>query len=261
MTKVLNSALMWFRRDLRLDDNAALFHALKAARQVHCVFVFDRDILGALPRRDRRVVFIHQSLQVLGEALRAQGGGLRVVHGVARDEVPALAAQLGVQAVYANHDDEPQALARDAAVQQQLAKQGIAWHSSKDHVVFERSEVLTQSGTPYGVFTPYKNAWLKKLNPFYLKPYPVEAHAGGLAPCTAEANALPSLASMGFEDVDLVALGLQGGQDRAQGLLQDFLSRMDEYERTRNFPAVKGPSYLSVHLPDALPSSAPRCSR
>jgi deoxyribodipyrimidine photo-lyase len=248
MTKVLNSALMWFRRDLRLDDNAALFHALKAARQVHCVFVFDREILDALPRRDRRVVFIHKSLQVLGEALRAQGGGLRVVHGVARDEIPALAAQLGVQAVYANHDDEPQALARDAAVQQQLLKHGIAWHSSKDHVVFERSEVLTQSGTPYGVFTPYKNAWLKKLNPFYLKPYPVEAHADALASCPADACALPSLVSMGFEDVDLVALGLQGGQDRAQGLLQDFLSRMDDYERTRNFPAVKGPSYLSVHL-------------
>jgi deoxyribodipyrimidine photo-lyase len=248
MTKVLNSALMWFRRDLRLDDNAALFHALKAARQVHCVFVFDREILDALPRRDRRVVFIHQSLQVLGEALRAKGGGLRVVHGVAREEIPALAAQLGVQAVYANHDDEPQALARDAAVQQQLVEHGIAWHSSKDHVVFERSEVLTQSGTPYGVFTPYKNAWLKKLNPFYLRPYPVEAHADALSPCPADSCALPSLVSMCFEDVDLVTLGLQGGQDRAQVLLQDFLSRMDEYERTRNFPAVKGPSYLSVHL-------------
>ncbi len=127
MTKVLKSALMWFRRDLRLDDNAALFHALKAARQVHCVFGFDREILDAPPRRDRRVVLIHQSLQVLGEALRALGGGLRVVHGVARDEVTALAAQLGVQAVYANHDDEPQALARDAGVQQQLAEQGIAF--------------------------------------------------------------------------------------------------------------------------------------
>ncbi len=248
MTKVLNSALMWFRRDLRLHDNAALFHALKAAHQVHCVFVFDRDILDALPRRDRRVVFIHQSLQALDQTLASKGGSLRVIYGTAGDEVPALAAQLGVQAVFANHDDEPPALARDADVQQRLATQGIAWHSSKDHVVFERSEVLTLSGTPYGVFTPYKNAWLKKLNPFYLKPYPVESYLGALAPSSSNRAALPSLVAMGFEDVDLGTLGLQGGEGRAQTLLQDFLGRMDDYERTRNFPAVKGPSYLSVHL-------------
>jgi deoxyribodipyrimidine photo-lyase len=248
MTQSINSALLWFRRDLRLHDNAAVFHALKAARQVHFVFVFDRDILDALPRRDRRVVFIHQSLQALAHTLASKGGSLRVLYGTAQVEIPILAAQLGVQAVFANHDDEPQALARDAAVQKQLAAQGIAWHSSKDHVVFERSEVLTQSGTPYGVFTPYKNAWLKKLNPFYLKPYPVESYLGSLAPSSNVPCALPTLDSMGFEEIDLESLGLQGGEARAQALLQDFLGRMDDYERTRNFPAVKGPSYLSVHL-------------
>lgn len=248
MSKILDSALVWFRRDLRLQDNAALFHALKATRQVHCVFVFDRDILDALPRHDRRVVFIHQSLQALGQALILAGGSLRVVYGQARHEVVRLAAQLGVQAVFANHDDEPQALERDAAVQQCLAAKDIAWHSSKDHVVFERSEVLTQSGTPYNVFTPYKNAWLKKLNSFYLKQYPVDTYLDAFAACFAETAAIPSLASMGFEDMDLAALGLEGGEAKAQALLRDFWQRIDDYEHTRNFPAVKGPSYLSVHL-------------
>ena len=248
MSKTLDSALVWFRRDLRLQDNAALFHALKAARQVHCVFVFDRGILDALPRRDRRVVFIHQSLQALGQALILAGGGLRVVYGHAGEEVVRLAAQLGVQAVFASHDDEPQALERDAAVQQHLAARDIAWHSSKDHVVFERSEVLTQSGTPYSVFTPYKNAWLKKLDSFYLAQYPVDAYLDALAPISAETAAIPSLASMGFEDMDLAALGLEGGEARAQTLLWDFLQRIDDYKHARNFPAVKGPSYLSVHL-------------
>jgi deoxyribodipyrimidine photo-lyase len=248
MSKVLDSALVWFRRDLRLQDNAALFHALKAARQVHCVFVFDRSILDALPRRDRRVVFIHQSLQALGQALILAGGGLRVVYGHAGNEVARLAAQLGVQAVFASHDDEPQALERDAAVQRRLAARDIAWHSSKDHVVFERSEVLTLSGTPYNVFTPYKNAWLKKLDSFYLTQFPVETYLDALAPNLADTVAIPSLASMGFEDMDLAALGLEGGEAKAQTLLWDFLQRIDDYNHTRNFPAVKGPSYLSVHL-------------
>ncbi len=248
MNKIFDSSLMWFRRDLRLQDNAALFYALKAARQVHCVFVFDRDILDALPRRDRRVAFIHQSLQALSQALIRAGGGLRILYGQAGDEVVQLAVQLGVQAVFANHDDEPQALERDALVQQRLAPQGIVWRSSKDHLVFERSEVLTQSGTPYSVFTPYKNAWLKKLNSFYLQQYPVETYLDALASYGAETAAMPTLASMGFEDVDLVTLGLQGGTAKAQALLEDFLQRIDNYEQTRNFPAVKGPSYLSVHL-------------
>ncbi|MFM8899435.1 MAG: cryptochrome/photolyase family protein, partial [Burkholderiales bacterium] len=182
------------------------------------------------------------------QALASSGSGLRVLYGKASEEIPRLANQLGVQAVFANHDDEPYALARDAKVQQQLATQGIAWHSSKDHVVFERSEVLTQSGKPYGVFTPYKNAWLKKLNSFYLKPYPVEPYLGSLAPLPDGSITLPPLASIGFDDMDSAQLGLQGGEAQAQALLQDFLQRIDNYERTRNFPAIKGPSYLSVHL-------------
>jgi len=118
MPESIDSALVWFRRDLRHTDHAALYHALKSARRVWCVFVLDTDILDALPRQDRRVDFILRSLTELDVALGElqNGSGLIVRHGSAVHEIPKLAAQLGVQAVYANHDDEPAALARDAQV-------------------------------------------------------------------------------------------------------------------------------------------------
>ena len=154
MDKPLHSALVWFRRDLRSTDHAALFHALKAARKVWCVFVFDRAILDPLPRADRRVEFIHASVAALVRDLAALGAsagrpGVRLLvrHGAALAEIAGLARALGVQAVYANHDDEPAALARDAAVRGALADAGIALHTGKDHVIFERSEVLTGAGT------------------------------------------------------------------------------------------------------------------
>jgi len=175
---MLDRALVWMRRDLRADDHAALYHALRNARQVWCVFVFDTDILDALPRVDRRVEFIRDSLvgvdaelRALGMAHGVEGAGLLVRHGRTDDCIPRLAQQLRVQAVYANHDDEPAALARDNRLRGALADQGVVLHTGKDHVVFERSEVLTLSGNPFSVFTPYKNAWLKKLNDFYLRPY------------------------------------------------------------------------------------------
>ncbi|KNZ32267.1 MAG: deoxyribodipyrimidine photolyase [Methylibium sp. NZG] len=256
MEKPLDTALVWFRRDLRTADHAALHHALKAARRVWCVFVYDRDILDPLPRADRRVAFIHASIaeldQQLADLAAARGtSGVRLIvrHGSAAQEVPQLAAALGVQAVYTNHDDEPAALARDAMVRDGLASAGIAMHTSKDHVVFERSELLTGTGKPYGVFTPYKNSWLKKLEPFFVKAYPIERHAASLAPVpAAHATALPSLEALGFRPVDLQALNIPTGSSGAQRLVADFMARIGAYEDTRNFPAVKGPSYLSVHL-------------
>ena len=250
-TPSLNRALVWFRRDLRAHDNAALYHALKAAREVWCVFVLDRDILDPLPRRDRRVEFILASLADLDAQLHALQPHARLIvrDGRAVEEIVALAGQLGVEAVYANHDDEPDALARDGAAKRALGEAGIALHTSKDHVVFERSEVLTQSGTPYTVFTPYKNAWLKKLDAFYLKPYPTETYAARLAAVPRDAAArIPTLADIGFDATNLTALKIPTGSAGARELLADFLPRMAEYGDTRDFPAVKGPSYLSVHL-------------
>src|SRR5262249_50858601 len=162
-----------FRRDLRVDDQAALDQALKAARQVFCAFVLDHDILDALPRADRRVEFILRALRVLDDDLRERGRALIVRHARAADEIPRLAAELGVQAVFTNHDDEPAALRRDALIAERLKSFGAELRSFKDHVVFERSELMTTGGGPYGVFTPYKTAWLRKVDNFYLGSYPV----------------------------------------------------------------------------------------
>ena len=255
MNRALDRALAWFRRDLRADDHAALYHALRSARQVWCVFVFDRDILDALPRSDRRVEFIRDSLAGLDAQLRALGSahgidgvGLIVRHGHAVDAIAELAARLGVQAVYANHDDDTAALVRDARVRGRLADIGVALHTSKDHVVFERSELLTASGNPYSVFTPYKSAWLKKVDEFFLKAYPVARHAGALA-ALSEPQPLPTLTEIGFEATNLHALKLPSGSAGALELLDDFLAeRIGRYHETRDFPGVKGPSYLSTHL-------------
>ncbi|MDZ4356560.1 MAG: deoxyribodipyrimidine photo-lyase [Variovorax sp.] len=251
-----DKGLMWFRRDLRAQDNAALYHALKACRQVWCVFVFDTDILEGLPRADRRVEFIRESLVELDVRLRAlgrehgtEGVGLIVLHGPATQAIPALAQRLGAQAVFANHDDEPAALARDAKVFGDLAHAGILLHSHKDHVIFERREVLTQAGHAFGVFTPYKNAWLKALTPFHLKAYPVASYAKSLAGVPAEyAVAVPGLPDIGFEPTNLAQLPMPTGASGAHQLFEDFVERIDRYDEARNFPAVKGPSYLSVHL-------------
>jgi len=238
----VSSALVWFRRDLRDFDHAALHAALKAHGAVHCAFVFDREILDSLPRRDRRVEFIWESVRELKSSLEAAGGGLHVLRGHARDEIPRLAAGLKVSAVYANRDYEPAAINRDRAVEASLLGAGIAFHTRKDQVLFEKDEVLTGAGTPFSVFTAYKNAWLKKLDRFYVKAYPVEKHATQLAPAR---GSMPTLKELGFERTGLaIATGMAGGR----ALFQDFKRRIAAYDERRDFPALKGPSYLSVHL-------------
>ena len=236
MKPLLDRALVWFRRDLRVDDQAALYHALKSAKQVFCAFVLDRDILDALPRADRRVEFILGALQVLDEDLRKIGGALIVRRGFASDEIPRLAAELGVQAVFTNHDDEPQALQRDALVAELLKSFNAELRTFKDHVIFERREVMTASGGPYGVFTPYKNAWLKKVNDFYLSGYPVERHAQALAKSQL-AQGVPSLKDIGFQPTDLPTHVGQGSRG-AEALLDDFLDRIADYDKRRDFPAM-----------------------
>ena len=253
--KPFDQALVWLRRDLRVDDHAALYHALRGARQVWCAFVFDRAILDPLPAADRRVEFVRDSLVGVDAELRAlaashgiDGAGLIVRHGDAVDEVVALAAALGVQAVYANHDDDPAALARDARARGRLADAGVVLQLSKDHVVFERSEVATAAGGAFGVFTPYKAAWLAKADDYYLSSYPVARHASALAPLPAGTPGVPTLADIGFVHTNLHQLRLPSGPAGGDELFADFVDRIDDYHRTRDYPAVKGPSYLGPHL-------------
>lgn len=241
------SALVWFRRDLRDYDHAALYHALKSSRRVYCVFVFDTDILDALEdKADRRVEFIWESVRELKSALQAHGGDLIVRHGRSTEIVPALAIELGVGAVYANRDYEPSANIRDDKVAHSLGREGIAFQTFKDQVIFERDEILTQAGKPYGVFTPYKNAWLRTVAAFYVRAYPTDRHMRHLA--AYDGGAMPALETLGFQRTNLHALRLPTGMSGAKRLFENFLDRIGRYKEARDYPAVKGPSYLSVHL-------------
>jgi deoxyribodipyrimidine photo-lyase len=243
---MLDSVLVWFRRDLRDTDHLALAEALRRARRVYCAFVFDREILDVLPTRtDRRVEFIHASLLELDAALCRRGGRLIVRHAHASAEIPKLAQQLAVEAVFSNRDYEPQAKHRDAIVKAALETNGIAFESFKDQVVFDGVEVLTQTGRPYTVFTPYRNAWLKRLTGDDLQAHDV---TGGCLAISAKESGIPSLADIGFSPSDLLQVGILPGMSGAQTLLDDFSERIAFYKSRRDFPAVNGGSSLSVHL-------------
>ena len=253
MNKAFDTGLVWLRRDLRIDDNAALQLALASCRQVHCAFVFDSDILDPLPRADRRVEFIRESLVELDQALREASGqpnaGLIVRHGAGAQTIVALARELGVQSIFASHDYEPQAIERDRVVLGALAQAGIAMHTVKDQVVFEGRELLTRAGTPYTVFTPYKKAWLALVDAHHLRSHDCLAHIDALAPRPqALRQPVPLLAEIGFEATNLSQLRIPTGSTGARSLFAEFFERMDQYHATRDFPAVKGPSYLGVHL-------------
>lgn len=244
---VYSHSLCWFRRDLRLYDHAALYHALKDSAAVTCVFVFDTDILDQLTQRqDRRVEFIWHSVRELKQRLEQQGSTLRVLHGRAQQLIPQLAQELGVQAVFCNHDYEPEADRRDSAVAALLENQGVAFQHAKDQVIFERDEILTAAGRPFSVFTPYKNAWLKKLDEIHVQAYPVEEHLAALVRCAAAP--LPSLQTLGFVAHESTGAVLPAGQSGADLLFEAFMPRMAQYHAARDLPAVDGVSCLSAHL-------------
>ncbi|MDD2880198.1 MAG: deoxyribodipyrimidine photo-lyase [Rhodoferax sp.] len=253
MAAIFDTGLMWFRRDLRVNDNAALHMALSQCTQVHCVFVFEQAILASLPQADRRVEFIRESLVELDSALRQlsgkAGAGLIVRHAVASSEIVDLAATLKAHAVFAARDYEPQAAARDAQVQAALAQANCAFFTCKDQVIFEGREILTQSGTPYGVFTPYKNNWLSRVTPQDVRTHDSAPLAHRLSERPDhDKRPVPSLSDIGFQSTNLSSLKIPTGEHGGQALFESFFERMDDYHTTRDFPAVKGPSYLGVHL-------------
>jgi len=242
-----DKSLVWFRRDLRDFDHAAFYHALKHSTQVHCLFVFDTAILSQLKSTsDRRVEFIWESLLELKQALQRHGGDLMIKHGAAVDVIPELAKTLNINALFFNHDYEPSANQRDNEVITKLKANAVAAHSFKDQVLFEKSEVLNLSNKPYLVFTPYRNAVIKKLDDFYLKPYPVDRYLSSLA--STEVSSMPSLQDIGFSRTNLKKMHLPIGMRGGKTLLDDFVKRINQYKEARDYPAIKGVSYLSTHL-------------
>lgn len=245
MNKANAIALMWFRRDLRLTDNATLYRALSEHGAVIPVFIFDESILSNLTKNDRRLTFIEESLTELSANIAAQGGRLQVYYGNPTQLIPQLAAQFNAAMVYAGEDYEPYARERDERVAQSLAEQHKRLQLVKDQVVFAKDEVLSQKATPLTVFTPYKNAWLKRLTVDDLVTYDTASLAHHWYAAEALTPQQISLESIGFERQPLV---VNAGESGAQLAWQDFERRITYYKDKRDFPGVKGVSYLSVHL-------------
>ncbi len=265
-----SAALVWLRRDLRLEDHTALARALEHPGPVQLVFVFDTTILSAIPRPagtafvdDRRVAFIHAALAEINDRLSRSGAHLIIQIGDPIDLIPKVARQLAAAHVVAAHDDEPYATDRDQQVRIKLDALGITFETVKDQCIFERREVLTGSGKPFSVFTPYKNAWLKRLTPDDIAPritgagQPSSGAIGralsvrllpkGDLPRPLQSE-VPSLSTLGFAAGNLHALKIPLGESGGQQLFEEFQPRIGQYKDTRDYPAVKGPSYLSVHL-------------
>jgi deoxyribodipyrimidine photo-lyase len=248
----MDDILVWFRRDLRWRDNTALANALRDARRVHAVFVFDAPLLAHLPtRRDRRVAFISGAVTELDQALRSlgrraggPGGGLLTVFGDPCRAVPELARALGVSAVYANRDYAPDAVKRDRAVAKTLAAAGISWADFKDHVVFEHDELLTGQSQPYRVFTPYLRAWRRQL--FLAAPeLSLGARASALQPASGPGV---TLGDIGFSEMTAREIGVTPGETAALKRADDFFDRIDRYHEARDFPALAATSRLSTDL-------------
>jgi deoxyribodipyrimidine photo-lyase len=246
--------LVWFRRDLRATDHAALSAALGSAERVWCAFVFDKDILEALLARglkaDRRIEFIHHAVVELDAELKRHDGALLVRFDRAESAIVELACELGAEVVVANHDYEPQAALRDKHVSDALRQRGIDFYTCKDQVIFERDELRTQTGNFYSVFTPYKRAWLKALSAGdHAERVTFSAQAAPLAAIPGHvAHGIPSLLELGFEKTNLSELRMPLGASGGNKLLHAFEKRIGLYRERRDFPAAPGPSYLSVHL-------------
>jgi deoxyribodipyrimidine photo-lyase len=227
---------MWFRRDLRLTDNAALYHALTSGHTVVPIFIFDRNILDKLDdTHDRRVEFIHATLHDMQKQLLEMGSTLQVFYGFPEQIWPQVIQQYQVAAVFTNHDYEPYALQRDEAIRQHLATRGIAFNTYKDQVIFEKDEVVKDDGKPYTVFTPYSRKWKARLNDFCLKAYPTELYFDAFYKQVIQP--IPTLEFMGFHAID-----------------QPFPARMvkaeliKKYQQQRDLPSIDGTSRLGVHL-------------
>ena len=236
--------LVWFRRDLRADDHAPLAAALAAPRAVHGAFLFDTEILDALESRaDARVTFIWECVRELKAALQARGGDLHVLHGRPDEAIPALARRLGVASVYCGRDYEPAAIDRDARVAARLAESRIAFRQFKDQVIFELDEVRTKSGGAFSVFTPYRRAWLERLDARDLAEHGTRRLPGRFA--KVDVAPMPSLRELGFERAPLpLAPGVSGAEARWHA----FRPRLRDYAKARDYPALEGTSRLSVDL-------------
>jgi deoxyribodipyrimidine photo-lyase len=227
---------MWLRRDLRLSDNAALYHALRGGLPVQIIFIFDTDILNQLENKyDRRLIFIHRALQTVNNHLKQHGATLHTYYGKPVDVWKNVLKDYKVEKVFANHDYEPYAHQRDNEVRNLLQSHSILFETYKDQVIFEKDEVCKPDGLPYTVFTPYKNKYLSQLNANHLKSYYNEKHFSAFL--KQEEKQIIPLSEMGFIEDNILF---------PKSNVENTV--LKQYETTRDFPAMNATSRLSVHL-------------
>jgi deoxyribodipyrimidine photo-lyase len=232
--------IFWFRRDLRLADNHGLFAALSKGEPVQAIFIFDKNILSKLTdKNDARISFIHQQLLKLNAELAKLGSSLWVFYGdplsVFKNELQAkMPNNTSVGDVYANQDYEPNAIQRDAAINDWLLSKNNALLTFKDQCIFEKKEVVKDDGLPYTVFTAYKNKYYKTLTAESFKSFDSQKYFTNFY--ANNGFPIPSLEEIGFEPSEI------------QFPVIEFESILKEYANTRNFPSVKGTSRISVHL-------------
>jgi deoxyribodipyrimidine photo-lyase len=230
-------SIFWFRRDLRLNDNAGLYHALKSGNPVLPIFIFDKNILDKLEdKKDQRVQFIHNTLTEIQTELTKLGSTILVRYGTPAEIFPALLNEFDVSAIYTNHDYEFYALNRDNEVREYAMTEGVDFHTYKDQAIFEKNEVLSGAGTPYTVFTPYSRKWKEKANDgYFLKSYPNEEYFDNFL--KTEIIEMPTLEEMGFYEI--------------KGAFPSKMVResiVKNYAEKRDFPATEGTTRISVHL-------------
>lgn len=243
------NSLFWFRRDLRLEDNSGLYHALSQSEKVACIFIFDTDIINTLPKDDLRVDFIYNCVQNLKNKLKTMGSDLIIEYGKPQEIITTISKKYNVSAVYSNEDYEPYAIKRDADIADNLKLNNIEFHQFKDIAVFHKDEVKTPQHQPYTVFTYYANQWRKLLNEnkeLHLKNYDYKEFSANFAKFKTNKN--PSLDEMNFEKTFITKTKIGFSHDRAVELAKKFmLNKCSNYEKDRNVPILSGTSYLSVH--------------
>lgn len=227
--------IFWFRRDLRLNDNCGLFHALQAGLPVIPLFIFDRNILDKLEDRDdARVTFIHRELGNINQQLQAKGSSLLVKYDTAENAWAKVLEEFEVKAVYTNQDYEPYAHQRDEGLERFFNSKGITFHRFKDQVIFEKGEVVKDDGKPYTVFTPYSRKWLQRFEREGLKHYASESLLNQFE--QNPGREIPWLESMNFKKSEI-----QLPEKEYQSIIADYATK-------RDIPAIKGTSRISVHL-------------
>jgi deoxyribodipyrimidine photo-lyase len=228
--------LFWFRRDLRISDNAALYHALKKHKEVQPFFIFDSTILSKLENtEDARVNFIYNTIKELKSELQKLGSDLKVYYGEPAKIFTHLIHENKITHVYANRDYEPSAIIRDKSILNLLQENKAEFIAKKDHVIFDRDEVIKKDGKPYTIFTPYSKVWKAKLNSFYTRSYPTEKYMDNLKKSTPDD--LISLETMNFKNSTIKAPKFN--------LAKELISN---YRLNRDFPALDGTSKISVQL-------------